>query len=107
IPGNMSTLEIDRGVTDNATARSLLLAYLNQGQSVVNYLGHGSVDILRENLLTTDDASSLANGARLSLFVSMTCLNGYFQDAAIDSLGEAMLKAGDGGAVAAWASSGM
>jgi peptidase C25-like protein/proprotein convertase P-domain-containing protein len=107
IPGNMSTLEIDRGVTDDATSRSLLLNYMNQGQSVINYFGHGSVDILRNNLLTADDASSLANGGRLSLFVSMTCLNGYFHDDGIDSLGEAMLKAGDGGAVAAWASSGM
>jgi hypothetical protein len=107
IPGNVSTLEIDRGVTDESTARGLLLTYLNQGQSVINYLGHGNVDIWRDNLLTTDDASSLANGGRLSLFISMTCLNGYFQDAAIDSLAEAMLKARDGGAVAAWASSGM
>jgi len=107
IPGKLSTLEIDRGLTDEAMARSLLLTYINQGQSVINYLGHGSVDIWRDNLLTTDDASSLANGGRLSLFVSMTCLNGYFHDAAIDSLGEAMLKARDGGAVAAWASSGM
>lgn len=107
IPGNLSTLEIDRGVTDDATARSLLLDYLNQGQSVINYFGHGSIDLWRSNLLTNDDASSLANGGRLSLFVSMTCLNAYFQDAALDSLGEAMLKARDGGAVAAWASSGM
>ena len=37
----------------------------------------------------------------------MTCLNGYFQDAALDSLGESLLKAERGGAVAVWASSGM
>jgi hypothetical protein len=37
----------------------------------------------------------------------MTCLNGYFQDPLLDSLGEAMLKSRDGGAVAAWVSSGM
>jgi hypothetical protein len=37
----------------------------------------------------------------------MTCLNGYFQDAALDSLGESLLKAEHGGAVAVWGSSGM
>jgi len=39
--------------------------------------------------------------------VLMNCLNGYFADAANETLGEALLKAPDGGAVAAWASSGM
>jgi hypothetical protein len=43
----------------------------------------------------------------LPLFVMMTCLNGYFHDAALDSLGESLLKAERGGAVAVWASSGM
>lgn len=107
IPLNLSTHEIDRGATDGATARMQLLDYLNQGQRVVNYFGHGSVDIWKDNLFTTDDASALTNGGRLSLFVSMTCLNAYFQDTVVDSLGEAMLKARNGGAVAAWASSGM
>jgi hypothetical protein len=37
----------------------------------------------------------------------MTCLNGYFEDAALDLLGEGLMKAGQGGAVAVWASSGM
>jgi hypothetical protein len=36
----------------------------------------------------------------------MTCLNGYSHDAYIDSLGEALLKAPQGGAVAVWASAG-
>jgi hypothetical protein len=37
----------------------------------------------------------------------MTCLNGYFQEPAADSLSEALMKAGQGGAVAVWSSSGM
>ena len=37
----------------------------------------------------------------------MTCLNGYFQDPALESLAESLLKAERGGAVATWASSGM
>ena len=35
----------------------------------------------------------------------MTCLNGYFQDPALESLAEGLMKA-PGGAVAVWASSG-
>jgi hypothetical protein len=37
----------------------------------------------------------------------MTCLNGYFHDAALESLAEALLHATGGGAVAVWAPSGM
>jgi hypothetical protein len=37
----------------------------------------------------------------------MTCLNGYFDDPGLESMGEVLLKAGKGGAVAVWGSSGM
>ena len=37
----------------------------------------------------------------------MTCLNGYFQDPHLASLGEALIKVNQGGAVSVWASSGM
>jgi hypothetical protein len=37
----------------------------------------------------------------------MTCLNGYFQDPKLESLGESLLKVNNGGAVSVWASSGM
>jgi hypothetical protein len=37
----------------------------------------------------------------------MTCLNGHFADPALEGLGEALLRAGRGGAFAAWGSSGM
>jgi hypothetical protein len=56
-------------------------------------------------LLDSALGSGLTN-TQLSLFVMMTCLNGYAHDAYIDSLGESLLKAENGGAVAVWASSG-
>jgi len=43
----------------------------------------------------------------LPLFMAMTCLNGFFADLYGQSLGEAMLLAPHGGAVAVWASSGL
>ena len=73
---------------------------------MINYAGHGSVNQWRENLLVNEDATQM-NNVNLSLFVMMTCLNGYFDDPALDSLSESLLKAERGGAVAVWASTGM
>lgn len=73
----------------------------------MNYSGHGSVDLWRGNLLTAQDVSLLSNTGRLSIFLLMTCLNGYFHDPGLDSLAESLLKAENRGAVAVWASSGM
>jgi hypothetical protein len=58
-------------------------------------------------LLSSSDGGSLDNQDRLAVFLMMTCLNGYFQDASSDSLSEVLLKAGHGGAIAVWGSSGM
>jgi len=97
--------EILRG--QSPTARSDLLDLLNQGQLLVNYIGHGSVKIWKGNLLTSLDAWSLNNSPYLPFLVSMTCLNGFFQDPYSESMAETFLKAGRGGAVAVWTSSGL
>jgi hypothetical protein len=106
IPASQRVEQINRGGLDPTVARARLLDALNRGPRVVNYYGHGNVSVWRGNLLTTGDAAQLANGSDLSLFVMMTCLNGYFQDVAQDTLAESLMKA-KGGAVAVWASSGM
>lgn len=107
IPGNIKVEEINRGRIDGDAARARLIEALNRGQKVVNYMGHGSVDIWRGGIFTSADARALTNGHNLSLFITMTCLNGYFHDVALDSLAESLLKADHGGAVAVWASSGL
>ena len=107
LPRNVLATEVDRGRSDPAQAQSLLLAGLYQGQKIVNYIGHGNIDQWRGNLLTSAAARDLENSAHLPLFVMMTCLNGYFQDASLESLAESLMKAKHGGAVAVWASSGM
>ena len=83
-----------------------MLTALNRGQKIVNYTGHGSVDIWRAQMLTNDDALGLTN-SNLSLFITMTCLNGYYQDPVLDGLAESLMKSSRGGAIAVWASSGM
>ena len=107
IPPTIPVEAIDRGQMTSETAKSQLIASLDRGPALVNYAGHGSVNLWRGNFLTSDDAAELNNGERLSLFVTMTCLNGYFHDAALESLAEALLHATGGGAVAVWAPSGM
>jgi hypothetical protein len=103
--GSMEVREILRG--RSATARSDLLNLLNQGQLLVNYVGHGSTKIWNGNLLTSSDAWNLTNSPYLPFLVSMTCLNGFFQDPYSESLAETFLKAERGGAVAVWTSSGL
>ena len=107
IPPDVRVERIDRGRMDAAEARANLIEILNRGPKVVNYTGHGSVDLWRGSLLTAEDVLELTNERNLPLFITMTCLNGYNLDPTLDSLAEALLKAERGGAVAVWASSGM
>jgi hypothetical protein len=106
IPTNLRITQVNRGRLDPEKARGSLFEALHREQSLVNYVGHGSVTLWSGNLLTNADARELSN-QHLPIFVMMTCLNGYFHDAALDSLGESLIKAETGGAVAVWASSGM
>jgi hypothetical protein len=105
---SMNVREIFRGnFGSDAEAKEELLRGINQGPLLVNYMGHGSAEIWRGSLLTSDDAEALTNGVGLSFFVNMTCLNGLFQDPHGDCLAESLLRAGQGGAIAVWTSSGM
>jgi hypothetical protein len=105
LPATVTVTELFRGQLWDA-ATSTLTNQLNLGQAVVNYIGHGSNEVWRGNLLTSDAALQLKHD-RLPLWLPMTCLNGYFQAPYGDSLAEALLKAPSGGAVAVWASSGL
>ena len=107
IPADTAVEGVDRDKLDAATAKSQVMSALNRGPKIVNYAGHGSVGIWNGSLLTSEDAKGLTNGQSLPVYVTMTCLNGYFMDASLDSLAESLMKADKGGAVAVWASSGM
>jgi hypothetical protein len=108
LPSGITVQSINRGTVGNDDlARGQIMSALNAGPAVVNYYGHGSVSVWTgAGLLDNDLAASLSNTNKLSLYVMMTCLNGYAHDAYTDTLGEAVLKAEHGGAVAVWASSG-
>jgi hypothetical protein len=108
LPQGITAWGIARGRYGNdREVRRDLLRSINLGPLLVNYMGHGSVEIWRGSVFTADDAERLTNGNRLPFFINMTCLNGFFQDVFADTLAESLLKAGQGGAVAVWASSGL
>jgi hypothetical protein len=103
-----SVQRINVGQVGFPAARAALLTNLNQGQGMVHYLGHGSVEVWdTEGVLTSADAETLTNGPRLPFVAAMTCLNGFFHDPYTESLAAALLTAAQGGAVAVWASSGL
>jgi subtilisin-like proprotein convertase family protein len=107
LPSELQVQELRRGQTDAVAAKKQLLDAINRGQKFINYAGHGSVGLWRGNLLAVSDVAGLTNQDRLPVFISMTCLNGYFHDPLSQSLGEALLKSRNGGAAAVWASSGL
>ena len=91
---------------DPGTARAEVQNALNAGQLLVNYLGHGSVEVWSgDGLLDDASAAALTNGPRLPAFLTFDCLNGFFHDVYTQSLSEALLLNSQGGAVAVVASS--
>ena len=107
LPATLQASEILAGSLDTATARSQILAALNNGALLVDYSGHGAEQQWSfADLFDTNDAAALSNGGRLPVYLLMDCLNGFFQDVYAESLAESLLLAPNGGAVAVWASSG-
>jgi hypothetical protein len=108
LPKSMNVTDVFASDLDPKTARQEILAGINSGKLLVNYIGHGSVEIWSgDDLLDNSVASTLSNGERLPLFLVMNCLNGFFHDVYTQSLAEALLLSKSGGAVAVWASSGL
>jgi hypothetical protein len=108
LPESVTSQRISRGQGNDGAIRAQIIEGINEGRLLVNYIGHGSVEIWRGGIFSSDDVATLTNGARLPFFITMTCLNGYFHDPfPTESLAESLLKAGGGGAIAVWASSGL
>lgn len=80
LPASLRASEINRGRMDADLARKQFIEAINRGQKIINYTGHGSVDLWRGELLTSTDVEAMRNRDHLSVFVMMTCLNGYFHN---------------------------
>jgi hypothetical protein len=107
IPSTIPVVQVDRVVMTDSAAKAAIIENLNTGPKLVNFLGHGSLGIWNGNLFNSTAAKALRNRDQLSVYLMMTCYNGWFLDTTNDGLAEVLLKSPDGGAVAVWASSGM
>jgi hypothetical protein len=61
LPAGMSVQEIFRSRMDDQTASRAIISAINRGPKLVNYAGHGSSNLWRGNLLTTDSVGQLTN----------------------------------------------
>ncbi len=103
LPVNTPKVMINRALPD---AHNQLITQMNNGKFLVNFAGHGTTQVWADlSFFQRLDARQLTNGNNLSIFTMLTCLNGYFIQTS-DSISETLLKNENGGAVAAWASTG-
>ncbi len=101
-------LTIDRVTMSSGAGNTDLMASLNTGAALFNYLGHGGYDRLAgAGLLTLDDIPGLTNNGSRPVLSALTCIVGNYGIPGIDALGESMLKAANGGAIAVWSPSGL
>jgi hypothetical protein len=108
LPSTLQVTDVFASTVGINNARQDILAAINSGQLLVNYIGHGSEEQWSgENLFDTTNVPSLTNGSRLPVFLIMNCLNGLFQDVYMQPLAVTLLLTPNGGGVAALASSGL
>jgi uncharacterized repeat protein (TIGR01451 family) len=106
-PASLDVTEILANGQDPGLVKPQILAALNSGSLIVNYIGHGSEEQWSfEDLFDDTSAGALSNGNHLPVYILMDCLNGFFQDVYATSLSTSLMLAPNGGAVAVWASSG-
>ena len=95
-----------------SSMRGALVSAINQGALIVNYIGHASsVSWGDEGLFRKTELNSLTNGNRLAIVLSMTCLDGRYQDhkpgVSRRSLAESLTGTFGKGAIASWSPTGM
>ena len=81
--------------------RTELVQAINDGNLVTAYVGHGGeVGWASENILQLNDTKTFTNGAKLPLFVTVTCEFSRLDDPLRTSAGEFLLLNPAGGAIA-------
>jgi hypothetical protein len=101
--------------TDAAAMRTALFNQWNQGAGLLIFHGHATIhaydtrnpDNSISDLFHFNDIPSLTNGGKLPVNLSMTCFTGAFQTRTNSVLDEALVRAANGGSIAAWGSTGL
>ncbi|MHB9026256.1 MAG: C25 family cysteine peptidase [Armatimonadota bacterium] len=75
----------------NATAANVTSA-LNEGRALVNYRGHGGSTGWSTSGFSNSNVGALANGAKLPVIISPTCLTGNYDYASSDCYSETWVK---------------
>ncbi len=103
---NMYFTQVDR-IYDPGAASSTVSAALNEGRSILNYIGHGSGTSWGTTGFSNSAIHALTNGYKNPFIFDVACLNGNFT--ATECMEEAWIRAGDSinakGAIAAYGSS--
>lgn len=109
VPAHYQRQVIDRGSVPFGAARQDLLARWSAGLAFFDYHGHGAVDRMGggPGLITKSDVAGLSNGARLPVTTAMTCTLNRFALPGFAALGESLVNAPAGGAIAVWSPSGL
>jgi len=97
---------------DVSSTRAAIISAINQGALIVNYVGHASrVQWADEGIFRLADVNSLNNADKLAVVLSMTCLDGQYQQnqpgASNRSMAETLTVASGKGAVASWSPTGL
>jgi len=103
LPSTLQVTDVFISTVGSNNAPQDIVAAINSGQLLVNFIGHGSEEQWSgENLFDTTKVPSLTNGSRLPVFLITNCLNGFFQDVYMQPLGVSLLLAPNGGAWPPW-----
>ncbi|NLI75846.1 MAG: hypothetical protein GX442_05315 [Candidatus Riflebacteria bacterium] len=69
--------KIDKIYDPNAT-KAMVAAAVNEGRSLINYIGHGSTTSWGTTYFSNTDCAALTNGWKMPLIWSVACVNGQF-----------------------------
>jgi hypothetical protein len=108
VPADRRVERVYLSYVNGATGRQAIIAALNSGTGLFNYVGHGGLDTLaHENLFSVDDVAALRNAGTLNVFVAISCSAGNFAIPGYPSLAESLLLSKNGGSAATWTASGL
>ena len=89
------------------TARAAIVAAINEGRLLTNYVGHAAIYYwAHEKLFRIEDIASLSNDRELPMMLPMACYDGYFNKPGDPCLGESVVRASGKGAIASWSPTG-
>ncbi len=103
---NYTYTQVDQ-IYDPGATTSEVFSAVNEGRSILNYIGHGSGVSWGTTGFSVSDVYNLENGYKLPFIIDVACLNGDFTDD--ECFAEAWLRAGSEldakGAIGMYASS--